>query len=303
MTHQDSTHGAGDNVPKLFEVDRVLDALGRGELTAQKADDPIIALLSAARAEADRNIPAPPNVAEIYVENDQELIATPGSIAGAGQKKRLFRRGLSALAAGGVSATAMIIAGGVAAAIAVGGLGYAAYSNSQIRITEENQDVRAEEVEEGTSRIADVPATAGGSHRGATDTTKDNGRESSDAVKPGDGDKRPAPAHADEKPAEPTEATPEPQTNLENPAEFPRDGVAQEKVATEISETAGGATRHNAESVPAPLPAVPATELTPARTTTSPTATTNTKKPTTAKPKTTFSDTAPQTGTQGAIGS
>lgn len=106
-----------DTSQDLFEVfadDRVLDAISRGEHI--DSADPLLQLLSSAREEAETAMPAPPT------------IDVPDMHP---RRRGILRRSASAAAAGGASITSMLVAGGVAAALAVGGLGYAAYTSTQ----------------------------------------------------------------------------------------------------------------------------------------------------------------------------
>lgn len=135
MNTRGTSQDRGDFSEVLAE-DRVLDAIGRGEHV--DSSDPLIALLSSARSEVDAAMPAPPLLAELLVEDpapdehEAETAGAAGNVSDlASRRRRRLGRGASAAAAGGASITSMMVAGGVAAAIAVGGLGYAAYSGIQ----------------------------------------------------------------------------------------------------------------------------------------------------------------------------
>lgn len=135
MNNKDSSQDFGLHSDVLAE-DRALDMLGQGQ--GFDDSDPLFALLSDAKAQADANIPSPPLLAEL-LGNPAEVDA-PGSAEAVDlnviplrkRRRKLARRGAgAAVAAGGTSITTMLVAGGVAAALAVGGLSYAAYSTSQ----------------------------------------------------------------------------------------------------------------------------------------------------------------------------
>lgn len=151
MTTNYDSQDRGD-FSDVLASDRVLDAIGRGERVENA--DALTALLASARAQADSHIPTAPRLADLLAGGDAAAgssVAPSGSIpesssqfdatSGADHastvtpsargRKHLFRRGASAAAAGGASITTMLVAGGVAAAIAVGGLGYAAYTVTQ----------------------------------------------------------------------------------------------------------------------------------------------------------------------------
>ncbi|OFT88707.1 hypothetical protein [Corynebacterium sp. HMSC28B08] len=133
MTHNDDFHGTGDDFVEIQAVDRIVDALGRGEnVFEQGHSDPLYELLARARSEADTSIPPAPQLdtSDIDGEAPEETVV-PIAGAAAAKNKRRWKRRAQVAAAGGASMTTLLIAGGVAAAIAVGGLGYAAYQHSQ----------------------------------------------------------------------------------------------------------------------------------------------------------------------------
>ena len=135
MTHHNDLHGMGDDFADVLATDRIVDALGRGEDVAELGvKDALFDLLAQARNEADSSIPPAPRISELFGDANGEadgVAALPAAETAKAKSKRRWARGASAVAAGGASMTTLLIAGGVAAAIAVGGLGYAAYQNSQ----------------------------------------------------------------------------------------------------------------------------------------------------------------------------
>lgn len=130
MAQNDDFWGDEESFSSILDLDRILDAIGRGELIPKTesfdSNDPLFAELVATREALHRDIPPAPDVSFLFPDEEPEL--ADGTT---GQNSRLLRTGAKAAAAGGVSLTSMLVAGGVAAALAVGGLGYAAYSNSQ----------------------------------------------------------------------------------------------------------------------------------------------------------------------------
>ncbi|MGP5432555.1 hypothetical protein [Corynebacterium variabile] len=126
----ESVNGGGD-ADAVIRLDRLLDAVAAGEYP--ETDDKIIGLLADARAELDAASAAvsvtPPDINALL---DAESADTAGAAVTPIESARHRRlRGLGftgrAAVAGGISVTGMVIAGGVAAAIAVGGFGVAAY--------------------------------------------------------------------------------------------------------------------------------------------------------------------------------
>lgn len=134
MAQNDGFREGEENFASILDVDRILDAIGRGEAIPETenfdSNDPVIADLVAHREELYRDIPPAPDVSFLFTEDGGEEPEAEAA-EGANNGSRLLRTSAKAAAAGGVSLTSMLIAGGVAAAIAVGGLGYAAYSSSQ----------------------------------------------------------------------------------------------------------------------------------------------------------------------------
>lgn len=134
MAQNDGFREGEENFASILDVDRILDAIGRGEAIPETenfdSNDPVIADLVARREELYRDIPPAPDVSFLFAEDGGEESEAEAA-EGANNGSRLLRTSAKAAAAGGVSLTSMLIAGGVAAAIAVGGLGYAAYSSSQ----------------------------------------------------------------------------------------------------------------------------------------------------------------------------
>ena len=125
---------------EILEAERVLDALGRGERIDA---DTTLSLLSEARAAADQNIPAAPDMSlvalELEARADTRLQlraldeARTGDDAPANALARrnvIVRRGAVAVAAGGASFSGLLVAGGIAAAFAFGGLGYVTFSSA-----------------------------------------------------------------------------------------------------------------------------------------------------------------------------
>ncbi|WP_296212813.1 hypothetical protein [uncultured Corynebacterium sp.] len=135
MAQNDDFRGSEENFSSILDVDRILDAIGQGEPIPETesfdSNDPVFTELIAAREEAYRDIPPAPDVSYLFDEEvDWEGIEAGGAAGESSNSSRLLRTGAKAAAAGSISLTSMLIAGGVAAAIAVGGLGIAAYTNS-----------------------------------------------------------------------------------------------------------------------------------------------------------------------------
>ncbi|RAV32120.1 hypothetical protein [Corynebacterium heidelbergense] len=172
------------NVADVAADDRALDAIGRGE---HIDSDAVLALLSTARADSEANIPAPPLVADLLgattsapASSISEGSAEPDSGSAAPtplKRHRLIRRSASAAAAGGASLTAIFIAGGVAAALAVGGLGVAAYNAGELPFKPKQSETGAAP---GSSATSTSGTQAGGSTERpaggvATEQSGDNG--------------------------------------------------------------------------------------------------------------------------------
>ena len=145
MNKKDSSQEHGSLSDVLAE-DNAIDRIALGE--HYEDADQLLALLACARAEVDKDIPAPPVMADLlgqdfYTEefHTQEFQAqsaeSDAPVPLTSRRSGVFRRSAStAIAAGGASISAMLTAGGVAAALAVGGLGYVAYTKSQVEETQ-----------------------------------------------------------------------------------------------------------------------------------------------------------------------
>lgn len=195
MTKRHASPEGGEVFSDILAADRALDAIGRGELSAEHKDDPIVALLTDARRQAELDLPPAPNLSQLLgdegasITNDAPQVhtalsaypATPADneLVDEPQENRALRRSISAIAAGGASASAMLVAGGVAAALAVGGLGYAAYTTTQTKLTPEPESTAP--VDGSTS-----PRTSGerGGRPSATDRATDTNGDESRAGKP-----------------------------------------------------------------------------------------------------------------------
>lgn len=133
MTRKDNRHELGEGFSEILEVDRVLDEIGRGD-RSDNADDRILFLLAAARAETNTAIPAAPQLADLLGEEfapQPDTSAEEDELSLRRGRHRVRRRRVAAatMTLGGVSISGALLAGAAAATIAVGGLGYAAYSN------------------------------------------------------------------------------------------------------------------------------------------------------------------------------
>ncbi|AGP31499.1 hypothetical protein [Corynebacterium terpenotabidum] len=153
----------------VIQLDRWLDAVGTGNAPA--TDDPLLALLARTTAELDaREATAPVAVPDINALLDAEG-AAPVTLVGPSGRHRRRRRfaGLTgrAAAAGGVSVTGMVIAGGVAAALAVGGFGVAAYHGVIPGIPALSDDGRDKGQQDGDGTVGS--ATPGLTESGAVD--------------------------------------------------------------------------------------------------------------------------------------
>lgn len=181
----ESVNGAGD-ADAVIRLDRLLDAVAAGE--RPDTDDKLIGLLVDARAELDATTAAapvaPPDINALLDAEDAEYAESAGAaVTPIGSARHRRRRGLGltgrAAAAGGISVTGMVIAGGVAAAIAVGGFGVAAYHGAipgipaRDEVTDEQQDLP-----EGK------PAGASGSERSTTPGAASSSASESDGEEP-----------------------------------------------------------------------------------------------------------------------
>ena len=185
-----SEPGFGEDTAALHAVDRLIDDIAAG--VVPEDGDRLLGLLAAARGELDRaarlhpvlppdvtsvlpdtasgddtateTFPVPARVPgpEAAVSPEEEADVVP--LATATGRHRQGRRGLGltgrAAAAGGLSVTGMVIAGGVAAAIAVGGFGVAAYhgaipgipGHSEVTGPEESSGTPTSDGDAGSSR-------------------------------------------------------------------------------------------------------------------------------------------------------
>ncbi|QNH96533.1 hypothetical protein [Corynebacterium anserum] len=219
MTKSNSSQDFGD-FSELLAEDRVLDAIGRGEYVDSEAH-PLYALLSSARAEADANMPEPPVLADLLEQDGSSDTATPATQARGASittlvPRRYLKFGRNSVAAGGVSITTMLIASGVAAALAVGGLGYAAYKGSiPLPLPNKNVTVHTENDQTGSSE----------SQRGSskTSTTGD-----STSTKPGGAlEESERPAESESETPQPTEATTPLESTTGEAAPIPSDTAQQ----------------------------------------------------------------------------
>lgn len=188
MTKRHESTGSGDSFSEILAADRALDAIGRGELSAAQTDDPILALLADARGQSERSMPPAPDLATLLGDDwtDTTDPVTPmqsgysaypvsaeeNSLTEDPGQNRALRRGVSALAAGSASASAMLIAGGVAAALAVGGLGYAAYTTTQEKLTKDTPGVNSDDGDSSrasSSRNSRTTSTDGSTTRSTSE--------------------------------------------------------------------------------------------------------------------------------------
>jgi hypothetical protein len=105
----------GVDVDAVRAADRMVDIIAAGGKV--DGDDALLRLLSAARAEADRDIPAPPVVGPVPAQDGAEATVTPLK----SRRRRAMRRAGGVAAVGGVSLTSLVVGSGVAAALVVGG--------------------------------------------------------------------------------------------------------------------------------------------------------------------------------------
>lgn len=181
MTKSNDSQDFGDFSEVLAE-DRVIDAIGRGERIDDGAAHPLYALLSSARAEADANMPAPPVLADLLEQDASTGPVAAATTAGGGAsvtslaQQRRRKIGRHAVTAGGVSITSMLLAGGVAAALAVGGLGYAAYKGAiPLPVPNKDATIQAEEQVPSSELLPD-------GSRAASATDEGKSKESSAAA-------------------------------------------------------------------------------------------------------------------------
>ena len=144
--------------PHVWAADSLLDAIARGESVE---DDQLITLLSRAHRQAGEGIPEAPALADFpgFAAGTEGEDATDNVVP-------IRRRLLRGAAAGGASVSSLLIAGGVAAALAVGGLGYAAYSSNQPAVNS-NQGAASSDTQSTSSTAenaadGDQRATAAG---------------------------------------------------------------------------------------------------------------------------------------------
>ncbi|MCJ7857920.1 hypothetical protein [Corynebacterium kalidii] len=105
----------GVDVDAVRAADRMVDIIAAGGTV--DGDDALLRLLSAARAEADWDIPAPPVVGPVQTSDGAGATVTPL----ASRRRRAMRRAGGVAAVGGVSLTSLVVGSGVAAALVVGG--------------------------------------------------------------------------------------------------------------------------------------------------------------------------------------
>lgn len=165
MAQNDDTQGYEENFSSILDLDRILDAIGQGkpipETESFDAHDPVFAELANARKDLYRDIPPAPDMSHLVADDGNVAYGDFGAQEESGESaegnSRFLRAGAKAAAAGGLSVTSMLIAGGVAAALAVGGLGYAAYSNSH------DPHINRETVaKEGTAEVQSLEGSGDG---------------------------------------------------------------------------------------------------------------------------------------------
>jgi hypothetical protein len=159
------------NDDRIRDTDRLIDELGTGGTPPPgTVDDPLWTLLARAREEIDRDIPAAPDVTRVPdtgTEADTEADVVPLDAGrGSRRRRRLMRHTRRAATAGGLSITGMLVTGGVAAAIAVGGFSVAAY-NGVIPGIAGRGDVSEQQAEDGTTPSATSPVDTSRAPSGA----------------------------------------------------------------------------------------------------------------------------------------
>jgi hypothetical protein len=193
---------------RIRETDRLIDEFGAGGTPPRAvADDPLWALLAEARAELDRDMPAAPDVTGSAGDAGDATVVPLAAGRRRRTRRRLLRHTGRAAATGGLSVTGMVVAGGVAAALAVGGFSVAAV-NGGIPGIGGGSDVADEQMagDEGSS-------TSGSTTTGPVDTSR---APSGPAREPGTSDRPEAPARPGDPdrpstgktPADPGRATP-----------------------------------------------------------------------------------------------
>ncbi|WP_291474049.1 hypothetical protein [Corynebacterium sp.] len=173
----ESVNGAGD-ADAVIRLDRLLDAVAAGE--RPETDDRLLGLLADARAELDAaDTAAPVTPPDINALLDADAAVTP---IDSGRHRRGLGFTGRAAAAGGISVTGMVIAGGVAAAIAVGGFGVAAYHGAIPGIPARNEvvDGRQNHPEDETvvGSGSERSSTPGASSSSASESASDEPSES-----------------------------------------------------------------------------------------------------------------------------
>lgn len=195
MAQNDGFQGGEENFASILDVDRILDAIGRGEAIPETENfdskDPIFADLVAHRESLCQDIPPAPDVSFLFAEDNGESAEMAAEVGDAENGSRLLRTSAKAAAAGGISLTSMLVAGGVAAAIAVGGLGYAAYSSSHGAHVKRDTVAEREAVEaEGSNDLAESSAGGQGGVRSEESVAEKQSRGEQGDRKSGDEQRR-----------------------------------------------------------------------------------------------------------------
>ena len=249
MNNKESSQALG-SFSEVMAEDRALDLIGQGQSIDHdvESSDQLYALFSAARAEADANIPAPPLLADLLGE---PALAGSDSAEDLGldviplHKKRrglLGRRAGAAMAAGGVSITSMLVAGGVAAALAVGGLGYAAYTTTQPRGNESDTARQQESTQSVTNGFNSAGTSAGSTGDSAAKPSVEQAPD-----RPGRGigaaelssDKPESSEEKQERPAPDAQHLAGGEQNINDPAFEGLEGQETQESASTMTETTG----------------------------------------------------------------
>lgn len=209
----------------VTELDRLLDAVASGVHVG--SGDPVLSLMAAARSELDAAGEVPP----------PDVRSLPATVTPLGRHRRRRRLGFfgRAAATSGISVTGMVVASGVAAAIAVGGFSVAAFHGAIPGIPAHR------EVEHP------VTTTIGGQ-------TSISYR-SKDPVTTGRADDEPVPAQKSASvgptvPVDPTDATVEPTVSLAPPEPQPATEETAEPTETEVPTDPADPTEPTRPSTP-----------------------------------------------------
>lgn len=249
MNNKESSQAFG-SFSEVMAEDRALDLIGQGQSFENNLEDSdqLYALFSAAKAEADADIPAPPLLADLLGE--PALTGSDNTADGHSDviPLRKIRRGLlrrragAAVAAGGTSITSMLVAGGVAAALAVGGLGYAAYTTTHSNVNESDTAQQQESTQSVTDGTSSVGTSTGSTGQGDAQPSAEDAPD-----RPGRGMGAAEPSSDNPEPSEEKQELPVPdaqnladgEQNITDPALEGLEGLETQELAPTMTEMTG----------------------------------------------------------------